>query len=373
MILTRRTAIFSGLGALAASSIAPVSFAAAATPRRLLFIIQRGAADGLGIVAPTGDPNFFSARGALAEDSVGGAQLDNMFTLHPALSNVANLFQSRQAHFAHAVSTIYRDRSHFDGQNILESGARRPYGRSDGWINRMLTLLPDPDQDALAIADAIPLAMRGSMPVASYAPSRLPQADTDLITRLSALYANDSLLHPLWERAVKAQDLAGDVGQNIGRKGEEVGEMAASLMAPGNGARVMMIETGGWDTHSGQRARLAAQLRSLDGMIGAVQKGLGSDWAQTLVIVATEFGRTVEINGTGGTDHGTASTAMFLGGALAAGGKVSADWPGLAPAMRQDGRDLRPTRSLETVISDAIAHHYALEPARVMAKLYPDI
>lgn len=372
MILTRRTAIISGLGALAASSISPVSFAAASTPRRLLFIIQRGAADGLSLVAPTGDPNFSSARGALAEDSEGGARLDGMFTLHPALSNVAKLFQSRQAHFAHAVSTIYRDRSHFDGQNILESGARRPYGLSDGWINRMLTLLPAADQDALAIADAIPLAMRGSMPVATYAPSRLPQADADLMARISALYANDSLLHPLWESAVATQDLVSDIGDNIGRKGEEIGGMAASLMAPKDGARVMMIETGGWDTHSGQRARLAAQLRGLDGMIGAFQKGLGGDWVQTLVIVATEFGRTVEINGTGGTDHGTASTAMFLGGALAAGGKVSADWPGLAPAMRQDGRDLKPTRSLESAISDAIAHHYALDPARVMEKLYPD-
>ena len=376
MILSRRHMLISGLTVVAAGAVPRFAYAAAATPRRLVFVIQRGAADGLAIVAPTGDPAYAAARGALAEDG-GGASLNGLFTLHPALAAGADLYRAKQAHFAHAVATAYRDRSHFDGQNVLEGGGSRPYEKSDGWVGRLLTLLPAAEREALAIAPAVPLALRGSAPVATYAPSRLPQADADLIARLSALYADDALLHPLWDSAVKTQELAGDIGGNNGRNGADLGKLAASLMLPADGARVMMIETGGWDTHSGQRGRLTAQLRGLDQLVGALQVGLGPAWNDTLVVVATEFGRTVAVNGTGGTDHGTGSAAMFFGGALAAGGpvaggNVSADWPGLSAANRLDGRDLKPTRSLESVIGAAIAHHYALDPARVMRTLYPD-
>lgn len=376
MTLSRRHMLISGLTIAAAGAVPRFAYAAAATPRRLVFVIQRGAADGLAIVAPTGDPAYAAARGALAEDG-GGASLNGLFTLHPALAAGADLYRAKQAHFAHAVATAYRDRSHFDGQNVLEGGGSRPYEKSDGWVGRLLTLLPAAEREALAIAPAVPLALRGSAPVATYAPSRLPQADADLIARLSALYADDALLHPLWDSAVKTQELAGDIGGNNGRNGADLGKLAASLMLPADGARVMMIETGGWDTHSGQRGRLTAQLRGLDQLVGALQVGLGPAWNDTLVVVATEFGRTVAVNGTGGTDHGTGSAAMFFGGALAAGGpvaggNVSADWPGLSAANRLDGRDLKPTRSLERVIGAAIAHHYALDPARVMRTLYPD-
>lgn len=372
MILSRRSILLSGITVAAAGALPGFAYAAAGTPKRLVFVIQRGAADGLATVAPTGDPAFAAARRAMTDETAGGAKLDGMFTLHPSLAQTASLYTGKQAHFAHAVATAYRDRSHFDGQNMLEGGGSRPYGRDDGWVGRLLTLLPAAERDAIAIAPAVPLALRGSVQVGTYAPSRLPQADADLIARLTALYADDPLLHPLWDSAVKTQELASDIGGNNGRNGAELGKLAASLMLPADGARVMMVETGGWDTHSGQRNRLAAQLRGLDQLIGALQTGLGPAWNDTLVIVATEFGRTVEVNGTGGTDHGTASTAMLLGGGLAAGGKVSADWPGLAAAARYEGRDLKPTRSLERVIAGAVAHHYALDPKRVMSTLYPD-
>ena len=373
MILSRRSIILSGITVAAVGALPGFAYAAAGTTKRLIFIIQRGAADGLGIAAPTGDPAFASARRALADETVGGAKLDAMFTLHPAMATTASLYTAKQAHVAHAVATAYRDRSHFDGQNMLEGGGSRPYGRTDGWIGRLLTLLPAAERDAIAIAPAVPLAMRGTVQVGTYAPSRLPQADSDLIARLTALYADDTLLHPLWDSAIKTQELAGDIGGNNGRNGADLGKLAASLMLPADGARVMMVETGGWDTHSGQRGRLAAQLRGLDQLVGALQAGLGPAWTDTLAIVATEFGRTVEVNGTGGTDHGTASTAMLFGGGLIDGGKVSADWPGLTTAARLDGRDLKPTRSLEGVIAAAVAHHYALDPKRVMSTLYPTV
>jgi uncharacterized protein (DUF1501 family) len=164
-----------------------------------------------------------------------------------------------------------------------------------------------------------------------------------------------------------AGDLAGGAGQN----GAATGALAAKLLAGDNGARIAMIETGGWDTHSGQRGRLNAQLRGLDQLVAALKAGLGPDWANTLVIVATEFGRTVAPNGTGGTDHGTASAAMLLGGAVA-GGKVVADWPGLGQGALYDGRDLKPTTDLDTLIAAALAQHFGLEPARTMATLFPE-
>ncbi len=372
MFLTRRSIILSGLAATAAGALPTMAFAAAGTQKRLVFIIQRGAADGLGTVAPTGDPAFAAARGAIADETAGGAKLDAMFTLHPALASAADLFAAKQAYFVHAVATAYRERSHFDGQNVLESGGSRPYEHKDGWLGRLLTLLPAAERNGLAIAAAVPLALRGKLPVSTYARSRLPQADADLIQRLTALYEEDSLLQPLWNSAIKTRKLANDISGNGGRNGVDLGALVASLMLPVNGARVTMVETEGWDTHSGQRGRLAAQLRGLDRMIGALQTGLGTAWKDTLVIVATEFGRTVEVNGTGGTDHGTGATAMFFGGGLAGGGTVAADWPGLSPAARYEGRDLKPTRSLESTIAHAVAHHYALDPKRVIATLYPD-
>jgi uncharacterized protein (DUF1501 family) len=163
---------------------------------------------------------------------------------------------------------------------------------------------------------------------------------------------------------------AGDVEAG-GRNGAEIGSVAAKLLSGASGARVAMIETNGWDTHSGQRGRLVAQLRNLDGILASLKSGLGADWANTLVIVATEFGRTARPNGTGGTDHGQASVAMLLGGAVA-GGKVVADWPGLATAALYEGRDLKPTTDLDALIAGALAQHYSLEPARTLAALFPD-
>lgn len=370
MILSRRAAIAAGIGVAAFPALA---FAAAPTDRRLVFVIQRGAADGLAIAAPTGDPAFAGARAALTVEAATGTRLDALFALHPAMENAAALFAAREVHVAHAVATAYRDRSHFDGQNMLEGGGTRPYGRADGWMNRMLSLLPEAGRSALAVAPSVPLALRGALPVATYVPSRLPQADAELIARLSALYESDALLHPLWESAIRTQELAGEIGGNNGRNGADLGRLAASLMTPADGARVMMVETGGWDTHSNQHGRLAGQLRGLDQLVGALKAGLGPAWAKTLVIVATEFGRTVAVNGSGGTDHGTGSAALLFGGDLARGGTVAADWPGLAPAALLAGRDLKPTRSLESVIAGAVAHHYALDPALVNRTLYPGV
>lgn len=352
-------------------SFAPrMAFARAATPKRFVFIIQRGAADGLGIVGAVGDPAFAGARGDLAADVANGAKLDAMFALHPAMTASATLYKQGQALFAHAIASPYRDRSHFDGQNVLETGGAGPYQYKDGWLNRLLGIVPTDDAKAIAVAATVPMALRGRYDVASYAPSSLPAASDDLLARVTQLYQGDAQLHALWNEATATRALTSDLAQDNGRNAAATGSLAARLLAPANGARIAMIETGGWDTHAGQRGRLAAQLKGLDAMIGALQTGLGPLWADTLVLVATEFGRTVAVNGTGGTDHGQASAAMLFGGGVK-GGRVVSDWPGLTQASLYEGRDLKPTTQLDAFIAGAVADHFAVDPARAMAALFP--
>ena len=262
------------------------------------------------------------------------------------------------------------DRSHFDGQNVLETGGTGAYQLKDGWLNRLLGLLPKAESGAVAISSTIPVALRGPAEVSSFAPSALPQASDDLMARVASLYAADVQLHALWETAVATRAMAGDLSGAGGRNAAATGALAAKLMSGPGSARVAMIETGGWDTHSAQKGRLAAQLGGLDKLIAALRDGLGPAWSDTLVLVATEFGRTVAVNGTGGTDHGTGSAAMLLGGAVA-GGRVVADWPGLGPPALYEGRDLKPTLGLDVLVSGALAQHYHLEPARVAGALFP--
>lgn len=370
-MINRRNLVLTGAAGALSLGFAPrLAFAQAASDRRFVFIIQRGAADGLGTLAPVGDPAFAAQRGVLAQDFADAAKLDAMFALHPNLKNVAQMYAAKEAMFVHAVASPYRDRSHFDAQNVLETGGAAAYQLKDGWLNRLLAILPDDQRKGLAIAATIPMALRGKVEVASYAPSVLPDASDDLLGRVAMLYAEDPQLHAIWEQATATRTLTGDLAANNGRNAAATGALAARLLAADNGARIAMIETGGWDTHAGQRGRLGAQLNGMDQMIAALKTGLGPLWGKTLVLVATEFGRTVKVNGTQGTDHGTASVAWLLGGAVK-GGRVVADWPGLSDAALYEGRDLRPTAGLDAVIGSAVATHFGVDPARAMPALFP--
>ena len=372
-MLTRRSffTAASAAGGLALMGLPKMAFARVNSERRFIFIIQRGAADGLNIIAPTGDPSYAALRSDFAPDLSAGAKLDSFFTLHPALAETAKIYADKQALFVHAAASPYRDRSHFDGQNVLETGGSAAYRLRDGWLNRLIGLLPAEEGKALALSSTVPMALRGSHEVSSYAASQLPSPSADLLARVGALYDADRQLHELWSAAMDTRMKAGNPMQAAGgQKGGATGALAAKMLL-GDGARIAMIETNGWDTHSAQRGRLNAQLRDLDQTLAALRTGLGAEWSNTLVAVATEFGRTVRPNGTGGTDHGQASAAMLIGGAVA-GGKVIADWPGLGDANLYEGRDLKPTTDLDALIAGAIAQHYALDPSRVMTSLFPE-
>ncbi|HSV50626.1 MAG TPA: DUF1501 domain-containing protein [Burkholderiaceae bacterium] len=367
MSLDRRS--FLGTAALLAAP--RVLFAQAATERRFIFIIQRGAADGLNTVIPYAEPAYASARGGLAIDPASALKLDGTFALHPSLVNLRNLYAAGQASLFHAVASPYRDRSHFDGQNVLETGGNAPYQVKDGWMNRLLGVLPRSGKEAIAFSPAIPMALRGPVDVTSYAPSALPQANEDLMMRVEQLYAKDGQLHALWSSALEARSMAGGMGGGANRQdATTLGRMAAGFLGRADGPRIAMIETGGWDTHSGQTARLATQLRNLDNLLAGLHEGLGAAWDKTVILVATEFGRTVAANGTGGTDHGTGAVAMMVGGAVQ-GGRILTDWPGLASGNLLDGRDLKPTLALDALVTAACAESFALEPDRISAVLFP--
>ena len=360
------------LGTAALLTASPVLFAQAATERRFIFIIQRGAADGLNTVIPFAEPAYASLRGALAIDTASMLKLDGTFALHPSLPKLRELYTAGQASFFHAVASPYRDRSHFDGQNVLETGGSAPYQVKDGWVNRLVGMLPRRGKDAIAFSPAVPMALRGSVEVATYAPSALPQANDDLMMRVEQLYAKDAQLHALWSSAIEARGMAaGAAGGGNRQDPTALGRMAAGFLARADGPRIAMIETSGWDTHSGQTARLASQLKGLDGLISGLHEGLGAAWAQTVILVATEFGRTVAANGTGGTDHGTGSAAMLVGGGVQ-GGRVVADWPGLSPANLFEGRDLKPTLALDVLIASACAEAFQVEPERTARILFPE-
>lgn len=346
-----------------------IAFASAATERRFVFVIQRGAADGLNIVVPYGDPNYAKLRGALALDMTPETKLDGTFALHPSLIETLRVYGAGEALFVHAIASPYRERSHFDGQNVLETGGMQPYAVKDGWLNRLIGLLPDGRREAIALAPTVPLALRGPAAVTSYAPSALPQATDDLLARVTQLYEQDAQLHPLWSAAMETQDLANGSGPK--QDPASIGRLAATFLSQPDGPRLAMIETGGWDTHSGQNPRLASQLKNLDAILAALRDGLGPAWQQTVVLVATEFGRTAAANGTGGTDHGTASAAMLLGGAIK-GGQVVSDWPGLSNNALHEGRDLRPTTNLDAMIAEVAAESFGLDQNVVMRSLLPN-
>lgn len=361
---------------------------------RFLLIVLRGALDGLATVAPVGDPDWVRLRGDAAL-TLGGAApglaLDGFFALNPAMPNLHRLYKAKQATIVHAAATPYRERSHFDGQDVLESGLARPGQTDSGWLNRALATLTADEPVAaqaratFAVGPVTPLVVRGKAQILSWTPPRLPPAGDDTVTRLLDLYAHTDpeLARALEERigiAAIARD--GDMSPGRGLAGAgavrryflESAGAAAKFLARSDGPRIGALAFDGWDTHANEGAtngRLAALLGALDGAIAAVESGMGDAWRETVVAVVTEFGRTARINGTDGTDHGTATVALLAGGALK-GGRVVADWPGLAANKLYEGRDLRPTTDLRAVMKGVLRDHLRVSDGALATAVFPD-
>jgi uncharacterized protein (DUF1501 family) len=382
-LLTRRHSLFA-LAAGAASLSFP-AFAAARDTRgkRLVVIVLRGGLDGLAAVAPLGDPAHESARKGLALTSSGeraALPLDGFYGLNPALPTFAKLWSAKQLSIIHATGTPYRDRSHFDAQNVLETGAAAPQARSTGWLNATLAGLPQQSATgrkelAVAIAQQAPLILRGANPAATWSPSVLPDADADTLNRLMALYgARDGAMAKALAGAKEANMLAAGMEREGGRGAfVPLAQAAGRFLKQPDGPVSAVLELSGWDTHANQQpmqGALARTLGQLDQGVGALQTELGPVWANTVVVAITEFGRTVAMNGSRGSDHGTGAAAFLLGGGVA-GGKVIADWPGLAPNQLNEGRDLRVTTDLYGVLKGVLADHLGVGRAVLDRDAFP--
>ena len=373
--------------AFAASLLMPYRSSLAGTrDPRFLFVILRGALDGLSAVMPVGDPDFANMREGFMDDvKQAGAPLplDAMFALNPAMKSLAALYANKQASVIHAVCTPYRDRSHFDGQEMLESGLPRVTHGDSGWLNRALAGLPaspttSRDKQGLAIGPTVPLVLRGDLPVMSWSPDHLRVSTPDTIARLMSLYqARDpELAEALQQASAIAKETTGQMG-GAGRGVEAmlaVADGAARLLVRPDGPRIAALSIDGWDTHADEKpgtGRLGKLLGLLDQLFDHLHKGLEPVWNDTVIVAATEFGRTVRINGTAGTDHGTGTVAFLLGGAVK-GGRVIADWPGLSDKALLDGRDLRPTTDLRAVLKPVLTDHLGMDRKLIEVRVFPD-
>jgi uncharacterized protein (DUF1501 family) len=383
--VTRRSLLL-GSATFAAWAYLP-KFARAADGRdpRLVVIILRGALDGLATVAPVGDPDYAALHGSIALSLDGphaATALDSFFALHPAMPEFARMYKDNKAAVVHAVATSYRERSHFDGQDVLESGFAGPGRVQSGWLNRAIENLPRGERvmSGLAVGPTTPLVLRGAAPTVGWAPATLPQAADDTAMRLLDLYRHrDPALASSIEQGLQIEKIAmrddtsmrpkpGVNAMRVAAKG------AAKLMAADDGPRIAALAFDGWDTHAnegGPVGRLAQLLGGLDGALADFESGLGARWRDTVVVVATEFGRTARVNGTEGTDHGTGTIALLAGGAVK-GGRVISDWPGLKLANLYESRDLKPTTDLRGVIKGVLQDHLGLSERVLSASVFPD-
>lgn len=354
---------------------------------KLVVVMLRGALDGLAAVPALGDPSWAQIRGpgsslegTAAAGPLGTAAsaaplaLNPLFALHPSLSGLHQWYQQGQLLVVHAVASPYRERSHFDAQQMLESGGQRPFELSTGWLGRALA---QSGQRSVALSPSMPVALRGSSQASTWTPSRGPAPDADLMERVAKMFQPDPTLSIRFEQALGQRagtGMAGMAGMGGGAGSLQafsvLARQAGRFLVEDGGPDLAWLDIDGWDTHTAQVARLQRQLAALDAGLSALREALGERWSDTTVLVMTEFGRSVAPNGTGGTDHGTGGVAFVAGGAVA-GGRVLADWPGLGSQQLLEGRDLRPTLDIRNIFGSLLQRHLGLGQARLSADVLP--
>jgi uncharacterized protein (DUF1501 family) len=374
--MSRRQLLAGGGAFVAWAHLPRFAHAAGGRDPRLVVIILRGALDGLSAVGPIGDPDYVRLHGKLSLSLTGdhaALPLDGFFALNPAMPNFARLYKAGQAAVIHAVATSYRERSHFDGQDMLESGYAGAGKTDSGWLNRAIAALPAGERvtpsRGLGVGSVTPLIMRGPAPVLGWAPRTLPNAGPDLASRVLDLYTHRD---PLLAAGGDTMKPRGGMSQPAAMR--QAAQGAARIVAADDGPRIAALAFDGWDTHAnegGASGQLANRLSGLDGAFEEFENGLGETWKDTTIAVITEFGRTVRINGTAGTDHGTGTVALLAGGAVK-GGRMIADWPGLADGQLHEGRDLKPTIDLRAVLKGLLADLFGLSGTVLAETVFPD-
>ncbi|MCB1394679.1 MAG: DUF1501 domain-containing protein [Rhodobacter sp.] len=373
----RRFLMTSGAGLMAALAGNGVAFAAAPTEKRFVFIFLRGGLDGLHALAPYADADYRRLRPRIALERDAVIDLDGYFGLHTAMEGLMPLVRAGELAFVPAAATGYRERSHFDAQNMLENGSGVPYGARDGWLNRAILGLNAGDRRlGLSLGPTVPLILQGQADVQSWSNDTLPDVDADFLTRVAGLYQQDPAFADAFHDAQGAimpdVDMAGMNGQiGAARNFPLSAQAVAALLAEAAGPRVAVMDLQGWDTHFAQPVRLRDLLRLLSEGLVALREGLGPVWRDTVVMVGSEFGRTAAENGNNGTDHGTGGLAMLAGGAVN-GGRILGDWPGLSARALFEERDVLAVNAYESLFKSVLIDHLGLGAAYVEGAVFPN-
>ena len=355
--------------------------------KKLVVVICRGGMDGLSVSPPVGDQNYAALRGSIAMRRDQVLMLDDTFGLHPELKSVFALAQKGQARIAPAIASPDRARSHFEAQDVLETGSAKVYGAETGWLNRTLeALTPVRKVEGLSVGTTAPLILRGKVQAASWSPGKGVDETARLPMMLQDLYRSDPLLGPAFARGLETEAMAetamaiqasgSAMGGGVQNRGgvetaRKLGSTLGGFMIQAGGPQIAAVSLDGFDTHANQPGPIATRLSAMDAMLDGLHTGLGAEWKNTVVVVVTEFGRTARVNGTGGTDHGTAATGLILGGALKRGGIVG-DWPGLADKALFENRDTAPTLDMRGLFKGVLADHMGVDRALLDNKVFPD-
>jgi uncharacterized protein (DUF1501 family) len=375
----------------------PAAWAATADggPTRLIVIFLRGAVDGLNVVVPHAERTYYEVRPTIAiggpATDLGTLPLDGRFGLHPALAGLLPLWNDGKLAFVHAAGSPNATRSHFDAQLFIENGTPGDSTTRDGWMNRLLAVLPAPHgpTDAVSVGPTMPQILRGSLPVTNLplgpgAARPMPLDRPEISRAFDRLYAGNDPLSEAYRQARAARtELLGDLASEMRQADNGApppggfpmeAARLAHLIRRDRNIRLAFASLGGWDTHVNQgkgKGQLANRLQPLGDGLAALAKGLGKDWDDTVVVVISEFGRTVHENGNGGTDHGHGNVVWVLGGAVR-GGHVYGDWPGLAKTQLYQGRDLAVTTDYRTLFAAILERHLGLAD-RQLAQIFPGL
>ena len=395
MAITRRYFLKSGGVALASFATAPpflVRTALAQTNASrgsdrpiIIAIFQRGAADGISMVVPFGDKNYSAARPqiAIADPSRGGDEraidLDGFFGLHPSLDSLKPIYDAGHLAIVHAAGSPDSTRSHFDAQDYMEAGAPGNKSVSDGWLNRYLQASAENNVTpfrAVALGATLPRSLAGAAPTVSMQRVadfgiRGGRATPEIEEMFADLY-KDTFEAVKMLRSANSQQYAPSSGVQYPNSpfGQALLQIA-QLVKSNVGLEVAFTDIGGWDTHANQgsaRGQLANRLKDFGDGLAALYRDLGDRMRNVVILTMTEFGRAIRQNGSGGTDHGHASS-LFIAGGPVKGGKVYGQWPGLAPEQLHEGRDLALTTDFRNVFSEILA---GLMGAKDPAKVFPN-
>ncbi len=393
-LLTRRSLLAAGAGLSVTFMGASASADDATAGRKMIVVVCRGGMDGLSVSPPIGDPDYAGLRRGIAIPPDAALRIDGTFGLHPSLAAMHAMVKLGEARIVPAMASPDRARSHFEAQDVLETGAAGVYATDSGWLNRALSAMGDRRVPALSVGATSPLILRGPIQTGAWSPGRGSDKSPRLPGLLMDLYADDPLLGPAFAQALETEAMAkatlvgmskapapGYAGgglPGLQRQGQasakRIGQTVAGFMMQPNGPQLVALSAEGFDTHANQGAVqgvLANRLAYLDSLAEGLRDGLGVQWSKTVVVFATEFGRTAGINGTGGTDHGTGSTAILLGGALKKGGIIG-DWPTLKENALFEGRDTRPTIDSRALFKGLLRDHMGVDRRALDTTVFPD-